>query len=192
MDSRLKAFLLWTTTGVGALVVVGALIWLLIWTIEARRPVEVSVPATPAPELKRAPTARVAIKAPVKVYTGSTKAKLKLPADAQANQFENVLAATTVKGNDRPQTVTTTINTETGESRSFVKQDPLPWFAIETRGEARLALGYRYDGSGLPKQIVRLGINYDAIRVKALTAGITGTVDSDGRTFIGIGVAYRW
>lgn len=187
----MKAFLAWAATGIGTLVVIGVLIWFLIATIQGKQDSPVSVPATPALEVKNAPTARVAVKAPVKVYTGDTKAKLKLPPDALANPSEHVIAATRVHGSDRPQTVTTTINTETGESRSFTKQDPYPWFAIETRGEVRLAVGYKLK-DGRAEQVVRLGAGYDVIRVKALTAGIVGSVDSDGDAFVGVGVAYRF
>ena len=177
----------------GAFTGTAVAVWALIVFLAPDKPAsEVSVPATVAPEVKRAPTARKVVKAPVKVYAGDTKAKLKLPADVIAAPQEDVIASTQVRGSERPQTITTTINTETGESRSFVKSDPYPWFALEPRGEARLSVGYRYDGSGLLKQVVRLSATQDLIRVKALTLGATGTVDSDGRVFAGVGVAYKW
>ena len=102
------------------------------------------------------------------------------------------MPASRVPSSPRPQTVTTVIDTATGESQSFVKVDPYPWFAIEARGMAQLAVGYRFDRDGLPRQIVRLGAGYDLVRVKALTIGAVGTVDSDGQTFIGAAVTYRW
>lgn len=188
-----KAVLAWAAGGTGTIVVSGLLLWLLIATIEQKKAPDVSVPVMPAPELARAPQKAVGIKAPVKVYAGDTKARLKLPDDVIKSETQQVIAATQVRQSERPQTITTTIDTQTGESRSFVRQDAYPWFAIETRGEARLVLGYRFSkGEALPKQIVRLGIGYDVLRVKALTAGLTGTIDSDGQTFIGVGVAYRW
>lgn len=154
------------------------------------RPVAVSIPAVVAPETRKAPTARVKVPS-VKVYAGETKAKLKLPGEVQSNAAEHVVAATKVPGNDRPQTVTTTLNANTGEFQSFVKQDPYPWFAVETRGEVRLSGGYKLDGV-TAKPIVRLGVGYDVVRIKALTAGVHATVDSDGDTFVGIGFAYRF
>lgn len=151
--------------------------------------VGVHVEAQPAPEVKKARKRKVTIKAPVSVYQGGA-ARLKLPKEAQTKSTE-VIAATQVKASDRPQTITTTIDTETGESRTFTRLDPYPWFAIEKRGEARLSLGAKIR-DGRVEQVVRMGVSYDVLRVKAFTAGVTGTMDSDGDAFVGIGVAYRW
>lgn len=184
-----KTVLAWLFGGGGTLVLIGVMIWLLIGELERRKPTEAWVEATPAPEVRRAPKKKVTVKAPVTVYQdGGTR--LKLPKEAQTPDTE-VIAATQVRGSERPQTVTTTINTQTGESQTFVRQDPYPWFAVEPRGEARLSIGYKLRDS-MPQQVIRLGINQDLFRVKAFTAGISGTVDSDGDAFLGIGVAYRW
>ncbi len=186
-----KALLAWAFGSTGVLVICGVMIWMLIAVVQLKQPSPVSVPAVAAPEVKRATTARVVVRRPVKVFAGDTKAKLKLPADALANPAEHVTAATRVPSSDRPQTVTTTINTDTGESRSFVKADPYPWFAWEPRGEVRLAIGYKHHDGRL-QQVTRLGVGYDVVRVKALTVGVVGSIDSDGATFAGIGLAYRW
>lgn len=162
----------------------------LLWP---SKPSEVSVPAMPAPEVKRAPTKRVQVKQPVKVFEDKTKFALKLPDAIVKNEDEHVLAATQVKGSTRPQTVTTVIDEKTGESQTFVKTDPYPWLALENRGEVRMSYGYRYSGLGQPvKAIGRLSFHYDAIRVKALTFGPSATIDTDGQAFVGVGVAYRW
>lgn len=187
-----KRFMLWAATGAGTLVLIGLLLWGII-SFMPKGPSTVSVPATEAPEVKNAPTTTVMPKKPLKVFTAPAKAKLKLPDEVVRNPDQQVIAATQVKGSDRPQTITTTINTATGESQSFVKQDPLPWFAVETHGEARISYGYKISrGDSLPKPVVRLGVGYDVVRIKALTAGITSTVDSDGAAFVGVGAAYRW
>lgn len=181
---------------VGGFATVGGLALAFTWAFMAiiayRPPSEVSTPAVAVPEVKRAPTARVAVKQPVKVYAGDTKARLRLPADVLANPAEHVTAATRVQASERPQTVTTTINTETGESRSFAKTDPYPWFAVETRGEVRLAVGYKHEPNGQLQQVTRLAVGYDVVRIRALTAGVVGSIDSDGSQFIGVGVAYRF
>jgi hypothetical protein len=184
-----KLFLGFGLTGAAA-----ALGWFLVVAILAsvdKSVIEVSVPATPAAEVKRAPVKRVPVKVPVKVYGGDTKARLKLPADVVKAPEKQVIAATKVDRSERPQTVTTVINTETGESSSYTRLDPYPWFALDTRGEARLALGVK-TRNGRIEQVVRMGITYDVVRVKALTAGVVGTIDSDGEAFAGIGIAYRW
>ena len=182
-----------------ALMVTGGffLVTTIMPTLFPSKPSEVSVPAMPAPEIKRAPTKAVTIKQPLKVFAGDTKFKLKLPAAVQKNEAEHVLAATQVKGSDRPQTITTVVNEETGQSQTFVKTDPYPWLAFENRAEVRMAYGYRYDfrgGLGVQagKQVGRLSFTYDALRVKALTAGVVAQVDTDGQAFVGVGVGYRW
>ena len=158
------------------------------------RPVgSVSVVAGPAPALRLAPTVATPIKAPVKTYRGKTKTNLKLPAKVIADDKQQVIAASQVKSSLRPQTISTTINTDTGAVETYVKTDPYPWFAVETRGEAKVAYGYKYSHTiGMSAPIVRMQLSYDAIRIKALTAGLTATVDTDRDAFLGIGLSYKW
>ena len=188
----MKAWLQRVGIGSVVLVILFLLVMLanLMWA--AKRVPERAQLAEPAVEIKRAPTKRVPVKTPVTVFTGDTKKKLQLPDEVQKNEAQQVVAATQVKRTERPQTVTTVLNTETGETQQFVRQDPFPWFAIDTRGEARLSVGYRVDARGQAQQILRLGVTYDAIRVKAVTAGVSGSLDSDGQSFLGVGIAYRW
>lgn len=173
--------------GIPGLMLAGFL--LIPFIIPSKPASEVSVPAVEAPAVKPAGKAKVNPKAPLTVYGPSAPARLKLPADVRPT--EHVIAATQVRGSDRPQTITTTVDEQTGESRSFVKQDEYPWFAYEPRGEARLSVGYKLE-RGRAKEVVRLGASWDAIRIRAFTAGITGSVDSDGSSFAGLSVAYRW
>lgn len=157
------------------------------------KPSEVSVPATPAPEVKRAPTKRVTVKQPVKVFEDKTKFALKLPDAVVKDADAHVLAATQVKGSDRPQTVTTVIDEKTGESQTFVKTDPYPWLAFENKAEVSMAYGYKFDiRSHQTRPIGRLSFSYEALRVKALTGGVVAQVDTDGSAFAGLRVAYRW
>ena len=173
---------------------VGVMGYFLYAALSAPKPVGgVSVIATPAPALRKAPTAQVAIKAPVRVFKGETKANLKLPAAVIADETKQVIAATQVKANLRPQTVSTVINTETGAVESYVKTDPYPWFAIETRGEAKVAYGYKYRHTiGAMAPVVRMQLSYDVVRVKALTAGVQATIDTDRDAFVGVGISYKW
>jgi hypothetical protein len=149
--------------------------------------------ATPAPAIRKAPTAKVAIKAPVTAYQGKTKAKLKLPDAVQKDDRQQVIAASQVKADPRPQTISTVVNTETGEVQQFVKTDPYPWFAIEARGMVGIAHGFKFKAA-LPaaERVTRLQVAYDVVRVKALTVGIAGTVDTDRDAFVGVGVKYQW
>ena len=181
---------------IGALLVVSVAGagYVLYDVLRAPRPVGGdSVLAEPAPVLRRAPVVPVQIKKPVKTFQGKTKANLKLPAAVVADETQQVIAATQVKANLRPQTVSTVANTETGAVESYVKTDPYPWFAIEGRGEAKIAYGYKYSHTlGVAAPVARLHLSYDVIRVKALTAGIMGTFDSDRDAFVGVGISYKW
>ncbi len=153
----------------------------------------VSKLAEPAPVLRKAPTVKVPIKAPVATYQGQTKANLKLPAAVIAAPEQQVIAAAQVKSDLHPQTVSTVINTETGKVETFAKADPYPVFAIETRGEITTAYGYKIrSGDLVPRQTARLQIKYDVVRVKAFTIGAIATLDNDRDTFVGIGVSYKW
>ena len=152
-----------------------------------------SVIAKQAPAVAHEPIVEVPIKAPVKTFQGKSKERLKLPAAVQADPNQQVIAASQVKSELRPQTISTVVNTETGKVETFVKQDEYPWLAIENRGELRLAYGYKLDGPAHDvRRVVRLQLGYDVVRVKALTAGVTSTLDTDRQAFIGVGLTYRW
>lgn len=174
--------------------VVGSVGYALWDVLSAPRPVGGdSVIATEAPAVRKVTTEQVVIKAPVKAFKGRTKANLKLPAAVQADPKQEVIAASQVKSALRPQTVSTVVNTETGKVETFVKTDPYPWLALETRGEIRLAHGYKWKViNPAAERVTRLQINYDVVRVKALTVGVTGTLDTDRDAFVGVGLSYKW
>lgn len=152
-----------------------------------------SVIATEAPAIKDVPTKDVTIKAPVKAFQGKSKARLKLPDAVQKDENQQVIAASQVKADLHPQTISTVVNTETGKVETFVKQDPYPWLAWEPRGEAKLLYGLKYQSADhATHQVGRLQIGYDVVRVKALTVGVTSTLDTDRDAFVGVGMTYRW
>lgn len=164
-----------------------------------------SVIAVEAPAVRKAPTKKVVIKAPVRAFQGDTKANLKLPPLVQADANKEVIAASQVKSDLRPQTVSTVVDKETGDVQTFVKTDPYPWLAVETRGDIRLSYGYKYR-AGVPlmagqsaiitggslNTVGRLQLTYDALRIKAFTVGIVATVDTDRDAFAGVGLSYKW
>lgn len=179
----------------GVIAVLLILVALNLWEkYSAPRPAgSVSVIAAVSPALRKAPTAKVPIKAPVTVYRGQTKANLKLPAAVIADEHREVVAASQVAADLHPQTVSTVINTETGAVETFVKTDPYPWLAIEARGEISGAYGYKFKSGELgSRPVARLQVKYDLLRVKALTVGAVASVDSDRDAFAGIGVSYKF
>lgn len=158
-------------------------------------PVNQSVAAPKARELSREPTIEIAAPAKIKAYTPKAKEKLNLPQTVIADQNEQVISSARVDNTTRPHTVTTTINTQTGESQSYVRPDPYPWLALESRGEASLSVGYKYSSRytyGTVQPVARLSVRQDFLQVKALHLGVVGTVDSDRDAYIGVGLSYKW
>lgn len=158
-----------------------------------------SVAATVSPVLNRAPTAKVNIAAPIKVYRGDTKKNAKLPDDVQKDENKEVIAAVQEKASLRPQTVTTVIDSKTGEVSTFTKEDAYPWLAWEPRGEVGIAYGFKstvrcasFQCDTDAKRVARLQFGYDLVRVKALTAGVVVTADSDRDVFAGARVRFQW
>lgn len=161
-------------------VVAGAVVHYLKSPAEASKPAEVATDVKG--EIKRS----AAIKS-VRVYRPAVKRSLNLPASILADPSEQVVAAAKVPADDRSHTVTTTINTDTGEAQAFDRRDPLPWLALDTRGEIGLAYGYKRS-----EQVARLSLRQDLVQIKALHLGAQANMDSDGEWFAGIGVWYRW
>ncbi|SOD42314.1 hypothetical protein [Nitrosovibrio sp. Nv4] len=181
----------------------GLIVVALLWgwhvsQLEPLPPVNVSMPAEIAPEVEDSPKVPVVIKAPVQVYSGgrALKKKLKLPDVVTIDPTKEVIASSQVKADERPQTITTIINTETGESETFVRRDPLPWLAWDTSGEVGAYVGIKNG-----QQAVRLQARQGIVQVKGLHLGLIGSVDQamsgtavvNGTDyFVGAGIWAKW
>lgn len=159
-------------------------------------PVNASAPAVPAGEVKREPKVTVPVKA-VQAYRDQreVKVKLDLPAPVIAAPQEQVISTAKVPDSNRPHTVTTTLNTDTGESTSYVRADPYPWFKPESQGEASLSVGYKYSSRylvGSVQPVARLQLRQDFLQVKAIHFGVVASVDSDRDAYIGVGIRIPW
>lgn len=179
------------------LVLVLAVLWLRNWSEEsAANKVGQIIVATPAKEVRDAPKVEVAVKKPVKVYQGGAALKdgLKLPRVTVEDPDVEVLASSKIDGrDDHPKTVTTVLNVETGESETYVRTDPLPWFAMSSRGRVGMYGGLK---NGEPS--VRLEARQELFTVKAIRFGAVATVDqpitgpAGTDYFIGLGAEYQW
>lgn len=169
------------------LVMAGWFIWLT-----KLKPVErpgQTVEATQAKEVAAVPTVAVPVKS-VQAYPKPVKKNLNLPKAAQDDDRKVVVAASKVAAGDRPHTVTTLIDTDTGKAETYVRADPLPWLAYTSRGSAGV-----YYGMKNGEQSVRLQVTQNIVQVKAIHIGATASVDMvAGRTdtFVGVGAQYRW
>jgi hypothetical protein len=184
----------WIKLALISVLIMAVVVLMLREPAEPVPPVNLSVPAKPAPEVKHKPKVEKPIKTKkVKVYAPEVKKDLKLPEVVQDDPALDVIASHQVKPDDHPQTVTTLLNTETGESETYVKRDPLPWLARSDRGEVGLALGFKN-----AEPAVRLEGRQELFQVKAVHFGVTGSVDQQlngaEKTdwFVGVGAWYRW
>lgn len=151
-----------------------------------------AVEATPAAPIRHAE--RVTITPPkMRVYKPGVKATLKLPDSIIEDTTKHVTAAATVPADDRPQTVTTVYDAETGESRIYVKEEPLPWLARDTHGELGMYVGIKNG-----ERTTRLQVRQGLIQVKAMHVGAIASIDQPisgpikADYFVGVGVWYRW
>lgn len=154
-------------------------------------------PSDPIPqrEVWTAPPDPVA-KAPiidVKVKRGTVRVKksadvtLKIP----LNPNEGVISAASIASNDHPVTVATVIDTDTGISRTVVREEPLPWFVISHKGEIGMYYGLKNGAPGIMLQARQEIVQVKAIRIEAIgqvTQSPVGGIDN----YVGIGLTYRW
>ena len=168
-------------------------LWLRWWNDEPASPVNVWVPATPSKHVVGVPKVPIAIKPPVKVYPASVKNNLKLPREFLDDPTQHVIESTHVTADDHPHTVTTLINSDTGETQTFDRAEPLPWIAWSNRGGVGMYAGIK---NGTPA--VRLQAHQELFTVKAIHFGALASVDQPisgpiGKDyFIGVGAEYRW
>ena len=168
--------------------VVGALV---MWQLKKpEQKVNETVIATKAPEIKLEPTVSTPVKV-VKTYKSKIKKKLKLPKEVIDNEHKLVIASNKVQADDHPHTITSTINTQTGEVETFDRKDPLPWIAFNQRTEVTAAYGYKYSRTQ-QGMVGRFGARHEFIQSKNMGLGITGSVDTDGSAFAGLELRIRF
>ena len=145
--------------------------------------------ATPSMVLHDVETSTIT--APVKVYKDSVKKSLKLPKAIQKDTNKVVLTATDLPKSRHAQTVTTVLDSVTGEATQYVETKPLKWLSSASSGSASAYLGVKN-----LEPTLRLQVTQDLFAVKALTLGVVASVDvtSAGRTdtFIGAGGRIDW
>lgn len=147
-----------------------------------------SLPALPAPEL--AGEAIQARPAPaVQHFASKAKTRLGLPEAVRHDKDRQVTASTRIPPDDRPRTVTSVFDFETGKTELYVRRDPLPWFAPLRSNEIGLAYGFKDDHDG---PVVRVQGQAWLLQMKALRAGFVGSLDSDGDWYAGVGFAVRF
>lgn len=156
------------------------------WWIYSPSPQAPATVAKPAPQVAKVPTETVKT-APVKTFTAPAKKRLGLPASVQADSHKHVAAAARVEPDIRPHTISTVLDSETGEFVTYDRAEPLPWLQAAKRGE--VGVGYGWKGG---RPVTRLYVNQGLLDIKAMRLGVLGALDSDGEASLMVALAYRW
>jgi len=169
--------------------------WLLRDDNATVAPVGVHVIATPEKQVADIPKHQVAVKSgTVRVYESKAKIELKLPDAIKGDEAKQVIESTRMSSDDHDQTVTTILNTETGDTETLVRREPLPWMSWRDNGSAGIYAGIK---NGQPT--ARLEVKQSIFSVKAVHIGAVATLDqpinsmpSKPEVFVGVGAEYRW
>lgn len=152
-------------------------------------PPGVTVEATPAPEVAKEPTTPLQVEF-VKVFSPEAKKKLKLPAPVQTDATQHVVASTKTPNDERQHTVTTVLNSGTGEFTTYDRAEPLPWITVNTKSQVGVFYGIK-DGD----PTLHLQAQQEFLQVKAVHVGATASADIQSSSvdfFVGIGAWARW
>lgn len=160
--------------------------------IKATIPAQKAKPAAVATEIKSVPL--VTITPPkVKVYAPEAKSKMHIPEEIVQDAHKHVISTAHIQPSTRPQSIATVFDDQTGMSKDYVTQEPLPWLAVDLHGDAGMYYGMKNGYSA-----VRFEAHQNLLDVKAVTIGITASVDQmvqgpiQADWFVGVGAAYRW
>ncbi|WP_020164698.1 hypothetical protein [Methyloversatilis discipulorum] len=163
---------------------------------EPTRARDVATVATQAPQIESAPVEWIVPPKPLKTYAPKAKAAVKLPQAVQADAAAVVLESSRIAASDRPQTVTAVLDTETGETRQYVVDEPLPWLDTTVRSDAGVYLGLK---RGEPT--IRAQARAQIAQVKELRLGALASADMplngerpgvQAEYFIGVGAWLQW
>lgn len=202
-DKLLRGWKPYTVLGVIVLVCVLMLLvlGLKFWRSFAGEPEpararDVATVATQAPQIEAVPVDWIVPPKPLKTYAPKAKAAVKLPRAVQADAAAVVLQSSRVAVSDRPQTVTAVLDTETGETRQYVVDEPLPWLDTTVRSDAGVYLGLK---RGEPT--IRAQARAQIAQVKELRLGALASADMplngerpgvQAEYFIGVGAWMQW
>ena len=165
---------------------VGAVGWGLLHGRDPA-PVGVAIEAAPAKSVAKVGFEPQIVTVPLRFYKPEAKKRLNLPASVQASADKKVIAATTTPNDERRHTVTTVIDTATGEATTFDTVEPLPWIAPGGRGAVGIAYGYSENGPTAKIYAYR-----DLLQVKKLRLGVRADLDQYGDRFGGAYLEYRY
>lgn len=154
-------------------------------------PVGVAVEAPPSKIVADVPTVAVPCKAPIVTYAPAAKKKLRLPQAVADAPSAAVIAATDVRPDIHPHTITSVLDVETGKTTTYDTRMALPLLAPDAHGEAGAMYG-RTDAGDVVRLMVRQGfVDVKAWRIEG-AASFDVPLSGSPRWFAGLGAVYRW
>ena len=159
-----------------------ALIAWIVWP----EPTPAPATAQPLPPATNEKPAPVEVKV-VLAYPKDSRPGQSLPADVRADPAQQIVATGRLEAERRPYTLTAVIDTDHGGGQVYATPEARPWLGFPQTGGASLAYGYKV---GTP--VIRLAAHHDFVRLGALHAGVSATLDTDGDWFAGLGAGYTW
>ena len=172
-----------------ALIVASAALAAWVYFKPQPMPPGVHVEASPAKFVRDVEKTPVVIERAI-VYKPEAKRELKLPETIKADDKKHVVASTTTPNDERQHTVTTIVDSGTGEFTTYDRVEPLPWIGVTTKSEVGAYLGLK---NGEPA--VRIAGRQEVLQIKSVRIGAVASVDitqSDVDSFVGIGAWARW
>lgn len=155
------------------------------WTFWSRPIPPASVPVIAKPALSK--VQKETITAKVSVYKPAAKKKLHLPKPVQDSPSKHVVDASRVNPDFHSHTITTVLDSETGDVTTYDTKEPLPWLAPGHMGGVGVFYGLK---NGKP--MGQLYAYHDLLQSKALFSGVRASLDQDGTNYAGGYVEYRW
>lgn len=155
------------------------------WTFWPRHVPPVSVPVIAKPALPK--VQKETIQAKVSVYKPVAKKKLNLPKSVQDSPTKHVVDASRVAPDFHPHTITTVLDSETGDVTTYDTKETLPWLAPGHMGGVGVFYGLK-DG----KPTGQVYAWHDLLQAKSLFAGVRASLDQDGTNYVGGYVEYRF
>lgn len=152
-------------------------------------PEGVQIEATPSKFVRNVEKAPVVVERVV-AYKPEAKEKLKLPETIKADDKKHVVASVTTPNDERQHTITTIVDSQTGEFTTYDRVEPLPWIGVTTKSEVGAYLGLK---NGQPA--VRIAGRQEVLQIKSVRIGAVASVDitqSGVDSFVGIGAWARW
>jgi len=179
----------WLRNNRVSLILLGIIVAMLAaaWSFwpRATPKVGMSAPLPAAREVKATPKIMWRTKY-VYVYPDRAKKKL-LPKPVADDPAKKLIATGKLDAEERPYTLSTVLDTQTGESQVYARPDPLPWIAPGRHGAFGVNYGPRNGRTGAEVYAWR-----DLLQVKALHVGVRASVDQHGDNFAGGYIEYRY